>query len=113
LLSIGGGGGCSVIKIGIDIILVAAGGGGGGSTHYCCAHGGSGGGTLGFDGTFPNSTTPWPLTSSINPTDVKRRFEYTSSMCPDESGSTCISAWDVLPGSLPAEHKNLQYGQQL
>ena len=105
----GGGGGCSVIKFSSDIILVAAGGGGGGSTDYCCAHGGAGGAHSGFDGSFSNSAS-WPITSTVNPTAVRRRFEYTSSACPDQSTSTCISVWDTLPASLPAEHKNLEYG---
>lgn len=111
----GGGGGASVVKRGDEVLLVAGGGGGGGSTDYCCATGGAGGDLTGIVGTFPAAGTPWPLTApgDDRPTPAKRRYEYTSSSCPDGAlGSTCISEWDILPGSLPAEHQNLQWGAQ-
>ena len=39
------------------------------------------------------------------------RYQYTASACPKNiSGDFCISEWDVLPGSLPAGHKNLVWG---
>jgi subtilisin-like proprotein convertase family protein len=107
----GGGGGASVIKIGDSVILVASGGGGGGSTDYCCADGGSGGSTMGYDGTYSGDVSEWPLTDTDANTPVRRRFEYTASACPDDlSGQWCISVWDILPKSLPSQHKALHYG---
>jgi hypothetical protein len=121
----GGGGGASSVsrtnkvRTGAEdeILLVAAGGAGGGSTDYCCAVGGSGGDILrgGLAGSFPGANTPWPISDPSNPTrdtPVRRRYEYTSSACPDSSaGEYCISMWDSLPQSLPAEHMHLQYGE--
>lgn len=107
----GGGGGASTIRTPTEVLVVAAGGGGAGSTDYCCAHGGAGGDTLGRNGTNPGLASPWPLSSPLVPTQLTRRYEYTSSVCPDsEAGGWCISEWDILPASLPAEHANLKYG---
>ena len=121
-----GGGGASIItQITVNpanasltqslLVLVAAGGGGGGSTDYCCADGGFGGHqfTAG-NGTSPGENAPWPLTNPAENrvTPIIRRFEYTSHSCPEgEDGQYCISVWDVLPGSLPAAHSPLLYGQ--
>lgn len=108
----GGGGGSSYIKVNGRIILVAAGGGGGGSSGYCCAHGGGGGADIGENGTSPRDSTPWKLSSSQHPSPIKSRREYTSEICPEGvEGNWCTSEWDTLPGSLPAEHINLEYGQ--
>ena len=94
------------------LALVAAGGGGAGSTDYCYATGGAGGGNAGLPGAFPGADTPFPITSSMEPTPVIRRFQYTSSACPEGIlGASCISEWDILPHSLPADQNNLQYGQ--
>jgi len=113
----GGGGGLTQIRRGKELLLVAAGGGGGGSTDYCCASGGAGGGEgEGESGKAPMDNSPWPITNFFNnrTTPVIRRFEYTSSVCPtDLTGDFCISEWDILPGSLPALHKNLQWGAAL
>jgi hypothetical protein len=114
----GGGGGASTVrrawgpgKVESELLLLASGGGGGGGTDYCCAHGGPGGGEIGVDGSFPSTVTPWPISSARRPTGVRRRFEYTSGPCPDNpSGGFCISEWDVLAETLPAEHQNLDYG---
>jgi hypothetical protein len=110
----GGGGGLSMVLRGDEILLIAAGGGGAGSTDYCCAGGGSGGGDDGGQiGHSSEDSTPWPITSLVQPTDVARRYEYTSHECPDDiaTGFFCISEWDFLPGSLPAEHTHLQWGE--
>ena len=62
-------------------------------------------------GNSSTSNSPWPLSSAADNrlTQVARRYEYTSHICPDnlETGGFCISEWDILPGSLPAEHKHL------
>lgn len=112
----GGGGGASIIKAGDAVLLVAAGGGGGGSTDYCCAGGGAGGtNEYGIAGSAPGPKTPWPLSApaSDRSTPLTRRFEYTSSICPnDASGRFCLSEWDIIPGSLPAEHQNIGWGAQ-
>lgn len=95
-----------------DLVLVAAGGAGGGSTDYCCAQGGAGGGVWGLPGSFPGSNTPWPLSSASDPTPILLRSEYTAVACPPGStGDFCLSPWDVLSNSLPAEHANLQHGE--
>lgn len=117
----GGGGGASYITVsnhysssgGHTLLLVAAGGGGGGSTDYCCAPGGAGGDASGANGGYPANNTAWKITAPGFRTPIIRRYEYTSVLCPDDfnSGGWCISEWDTLPGSLPAEHKNLEYGQ--
>jgi len=106
----GGGGGSSTVKRNDELILVAAGGGGGGSTDYCCATGGSGGALVGNNGESPGASTPWPISSNDKPSPVIRRYEYTSSSCPDVIDANCVSIWDKLPPSLPAEHEHLQYG---
>lgn len=108
----GGGGGMSMARRGDEILLIAAGGGGAGSTDYCCAGGGAGGGPDGLTGSSSESTTPWPITDLTRPTPIFRRYEYTSHECPDDiaAGFFCISEWDFLPGSLPAEHTHLQWG---
>ena len=107
----GGGGGSSLVFFQDSLLLVAAGGGGGGSTDYCCGGGGSGGGIVGGDGSFPGDQTPWPITAPGFPTPVLRRYDYTSSSCPDgPAGDICISEWDVRPHSLPPNHRNLDYG---
>jgi subtilisin-like proprotein convertase family protein len=109
----GGGGGMSMARRGDEILLIAAGGGGAGSTDYCCAGGGAGGGPDGgLAGSSSESTTPWPITDLARPTAIFRRYEYTSHECPDDiaAGFFCISEWDFLPGSLPAEHTHLQWG---
>ena len=51
---------------------------------------------------------------------MRRRYEYTSHLCDlpyssnwDHGGGSkawCISEWDILPQSLPAEHTNIDYG---
>jgi subtilisin-like proprotein convertase family protein len=111
----GGGGGLSMIRRGDEILLVAGGGGGAGSTDYCCAGGGAGGGVgVAESGLSSKEKTPWPLNDLLKDkaTQVRRRFEYTSHVCPDDvSGAFCISEWDILPGSLPSEHSNLQWGE--
>ena len=107
----GGGGGASTVRTATEVLVIAAGGGGAGSTDYCCAHGGAGGDKWGRNGTNPADASPWPLSSPLVPTQLTRRYEYTSSVCPDsEAGGWCISEWDVLPASLPVEHMNLKYG---
>lgn len=113
----GGGGGLTQIRRGGALLLVAAGGGGGGSTDYCCASGGAGGGEEQAEsGKAPMDVSPWPITNFFQnrTTPVVRRYEYTSAVCPtDLTGTFCISEWDILPGSLPVLHKNLQWGEAL
>jgi hypothetical protein len=107
----GGGGGQSSVFMNGVLLLVAAGGGGGGSSDYCCAHGGEGGGNVGGLGNYPGSSTPWPLSGPGRPTAAMPRREYTADAClPGESGTWCTSSYDTAPYTLPAEHKNLQYG---
>lgn len=120
----GGGGGASVVMLNSEMILVVAGGGGGGSSDYCCAHGGGGGSVYGSNGTQPGASSPWPLSGDGEngpKTPVTRRYEYTSALCdaaysPEWDGgggsqSWCISKWDVLPATLPAEHEHIDYGR--
>lgn len=119
----GGGGGVSMVYLNNELILAAGGGGGGGCSDYCCADGGGAGLVSGFNGTEPGAATPWPISgdgSTIQATPVSRRYEYTSFLCDSEytlewntgGGSKlwCISQWDTLPASLPAEHRHIDYG---
>ena len=86
-------------------------GGGAGASSYCCAGGGAGGGGVGANGSYPGSNTPWPITAPGAPTPVLRRYQYTSSLCPNSSDAFCVSQWDLLPHSLPAGHTFLEFGQ--
>ena len=127
----GGGGGASVVhKRGLavsasgsavpaeeeELILVAAGGGGGGSTDVRAAYGGAGGALSGHEG-LSSAGTEWPAgydkqNNSVLSANESRRYEYTAHACPTdaEKGLFCLSVWDAIPASLPAEHQNLQYG---
>lgn len=71
---------------------------------------------VGHDG-ISSGGTEWPIgydkqNNTILSANESRRYEYTAYACPTDAdkGLFCLSVWDVVPASLPAEHQNLQYG---
>lgn len=99
----GSGGGYSVLKRDGHVLALAGGGGGGGATDYCCAHGGEGGGTLGGNGTSPD--TPLYIGKDAAASNGMSRNEFTAQDC---TTSDCIDSRDKT--GLPAFHKHLDRG---